>query len=128
MLRAFKCTYQALLPRGFFVFDLNTEYGLGKGWGRREFVKEDEEIVSIWKNHFDPAKKIGRLELTLFVPEGNRYLRIDEMHLERAYSLRKVAKLLKAAGFAEVHSYKHLTFQRPDSTTKRVMILAKKQP
>jgi len=26
MLKAFKCAYQALLPCGFFVFDMNTEY------------------------------------------------------------------------------------------------------
>lgn len=128
MLRAYKCAYEVLFPRGLFVFDMNTEYGLGKGWGRREFVKEDAEIVSIWRNSFDPAKKIGRLELTLFVPEQNHYLRIDEIHLERAYSLAKVTKLLKRGGFDEVHYYKHLTFSRPDSTTKRVMILAKRSP
>lgn len=128
MLGTYRCVYDVLHPGGFFVFDMNTEYGFEKGWGRRKFVKEDEEIVSIWRNSFDPVKKIARLELTLFVPEANHYLRIDETHIERAYSLPKLNRLLKNAGFVEVHLYRHLTFLPADSTTKRVMVVARKAP
>lgn len=125
---AYRCASDVLHPGGLFIFDMNTEYGLEKGWGSQEFVREDEGIVSVWRNSFDPAKKIARLDLTLFVPVGNHYFRIDEIHLEKAYSLRKIRELLKDAGFIEVHFYKHLAFQPPNPTTKRVMVLAKKQP
>lgn len=128
MLDACRCAFDVLTPGGFFIFDMNTEYGLAKCWGSREFVREDKGSVSIWRNSYDPVQKIARLDLTLFVPEGNHYLRIDEVHLEKAYSSNKIRKLLKEAGFDQVYLYKHLTFRPPDSSTKRVMVVAKKRP
>jgi SAM-dependent methyltransferase len=126
MLSAYRCASDSLVPGGLFIFDMNTEYGLAEGWGDPEFVKEEEGMVSIWRNEYDRAGKLARLALTLFVAQGDHYLRIDEVHLERAYSFRKVKRLLGQAGFADVNVYRHLTFKRLDSLAKRAMIVAKK--
>jgi len=128
MLRTYVCVYDALQSGGLFVFDLNTEYGLARGLGDTQLVREDREIVSIWRNTFDSESKIAKLGLTLFVPEEDRYIRIDETHVERAYSLTVIRRLLNRAGFVEVRIFRHLTFQSPDPATKRVMVLAKKAP
>ena len=128
MLNTYRCTHDSLAPGGLFIFDMNTEYGLAEGWGDPEFVKEEEEIVSIWRNEYDRVAKLARLALTLFVAEGDHYIRIDEVHLERAYSPRKVKDLLRQAGFSDVRVYRHLTFKRLDSMTKRAMVVGKKPP
>lgn len=128
LLNVYRCAFGALQSDGLFIFDMNTEYGLGKGWGMREIVREDENIVSIWRNSYDSPRRTAKLELTLFVPEGNHHRRIDEIHMERAYPLPRVRKLLKEAGFVKIHFYRHLTFRVPDSVTKRVMIIGKRPP
>ncbi|KPJ50097.1 hypothetical protein AMJ40_03945 [candidate division TA06 bacterium DG_26] len=128
LLDACSSAFHALGRRGLFAFDVNTEYGLAKCWGSREFVREDEGIVSIWRNDFNPTTKVARLDLTLFVPRRIHYVRIDESHQERAYPLKKLKKSLQTAGFGAVHAFRHMTFHSPGSNTKRVMIVAIKQP
>jgi ubiquinone/menaquinone biosynthesis C-methylase UbiE len=126
MLNVYRCANDTLAEGGLLIFDMNTEYGLAEGWGDPEFVKEEEGIVSIWRNEYDRAGKMARLTLTLFVREEDHYLRIDEVHLERAYTFRKVKGLLTRAGFTDIHAYKHLTFKPLDSMAKRAMVVAKK--
>jgi ubiquinone/menaquinone biosynthesis C-methylase UbiE len=128
MLKTYRRVYETLRTGGLFIFDLNTKYGLARGLGDAQFIREDREIVSIWRNSFDSESGIAKLELTLFVPEEDHYIRIDETHLERAYSLSTVSTLLNKVGFVEVRVFKHLTFRSPDPATKRVMVLAKKAP
>ncbi len=128
MLNTYRCAIDTLVRGGLFIFDMNTEYGLAEGWGDPEFVKEEEGMVSIWRNEYDRVGKLARLALTLFVAEGDHYLRIDEVHLEKAYSFRKVRNLLRRVGFADVYVYKHLTFKPLDAFAKRAMVVAKKPP
>lgn len=125
--RCFARTYGALRDRGLFVFDINTEFGLATLLGDSTQIRENGKVYSIWRNHYDRGQGIATLDLTLFVPDGRMYQRIDETHCERPLSVREVTRLLKRVGFKNVADYRHMTFRGADRRTGRVMIAALKE-
>jgi len=145
--KAYVSTYRALRKGGYFLFDMNTDFGLSQYWVNGTEIREIDGLLSIWRNSYDEKRKIARLDLTLFVPSpplrkgdkspstpplskgdsgGFYYQRIDEVHEERGYSTLEIENLLHDAGFGEVHLYRHLQFTPPLRSTNRVMVVAKK--
>jgi SAM-dependent methyltransferase len=122
----FACVFESLLDSGIFIFDMNTEYGLSTFWGDKTVVREDEHVFSIWRNRWDPRKKLAVLNLTLFVREQDVYRRIDEVHREKGYTAKEVSSVLRKVGFGEVSMFRHLTTERPSSVTGRIMFKARK--
>lgn len=133
LLLSYASTYKTLREEGYFIFDMNTQFGLSQYGSNGKEVREVDGLLSIWRNSFDRNRKIARLDLTLFVKEERRgreipptYQRIDEVHEERGYAPEVIGKLLKEAGFEEIHLFKHLQFTPPIRTTNRVMVVARK--
>lgn len=124
---AYKCAYDVLNDGGFFIFDMNTEYGLSTCWGNKVYVKENKNVLSIWRNSFDTKSHIARLDLTLFIKKNGYYERLDETHFEKAYQNSKIEDLLYSTHFKEIHVYRHLSFEKPSYYTPRIMAAAKKQ-
>jgi SAM-dependent methyltransferase len=119
--------YNSLPDSGLFIFDVNTIFALTKYWDQRLEVKEAEGVVSIWKNSYDFVKHYANLSLTLFIPRGKGYRRVDEFHQEKAYPLEDVEKMLGAAGFGKIEMFKHLTLEPPQRNTIRATIVAYKK-
>ena len=125
----FRCVADSLNESGLFVFDMNSEFGLSTLWGDRTMVKEAGSVLSIWRNSWDPRRKRATLDLTLFVKENDtsgKFTRIDEVHVERSYSAKLVAAMLRRVGLTDVSMYKHLTTKRATRTTGRIMVKAGK--
>jgi SAM-dependent methyltransferase len=132
----FDSVFRALVEGGYFVFDMNTIFGLSQYWSKGTDVREENGLLSVWRNSFNRRQKTARLDLTLFVREESPgrstgegspvYYRIDEFHEERGYSPREIELNLMAAGFQDIHIYKHLKFQVSTRTTNRIMVVAKK--
>lgn len=125
----FRCVADSLKESGLFIFDMNTEFGLSTLWGNRTLVKEEGPVLSIWRNSWDPRRKLATLDLTLFVCENDKsdeYRRIDEVHVEGGYPTKLVAGMLRRAGLTNVAVYKHLTTEKPTRATGRIMVKAGK--
>ena len=100
LLRAFELVYFYSDPGAVFVFDVKTP-----ACGRRldelgSFVLEDGDSACICRNAY--SAKSGRLttDVTLFVPYGDTYQRLDETHTQRLYAVSTVKRLVQQAGFA----------------------------
>ncbi len=122
-----RCTHNALAQNGVFLFDVNTTFALTKYWDQRLEVKEAEGMVSIWRNSYDFVSHYANLSLTLFVPRGKGYRRIDEFHQEKAFSLEDVESMLKKSGFGKIEIFKHLTLEPTQPNTIRATIIAYKK-
>jgi ubiquinone/menaquinone biosynthesis C-methylase UbiE len=122
----FKSCYRCLTPGGALIFDMNTPFGLGMYATPQVEVKEGDDSVSIWHMAFQASNRMARLDLTLFVKEGEFYRRIDEVHQERGYMIGRVEDHLHEASFSEVHTYSHMTFRPAYTSTKRIMVVARK--
>ncbi len=97
----FGCVRRALLPGGRFVFDLNVEEGYLARWrGSFGIVRDDEVLVA--RASYDQEAKVGRTDLTMLVPDGDRWQRTDVPLTQRCHAEEDVADTLRAAGFGDV--------------------------
>jgi len=93
-------------PQGIFVFDLKTDYYFSTKVGDRVFAESDEDVSYIWQNDYDTDERINQYLLTLFLQEEDgRYSRYDELHEQRAYTLKEVQKAAALAGMEFVAAY-----------------------
>jgi ubiquinone/menaquinone biosynthesis C-methylase UbiE len=129
----FNSVFRALVEGGYFIFDMNTIFGLSQYWSKGTDVRDENGLLSVWRNSFNRRQKIAQLDLTLFVHKESSktgvspvYERIDEFHEERGYSPREIELNLIAAGFQDINIFKHLKFQVSTRTTNRIMVVAKK--
>jgi SAM-dependent methyltransferase len=103
LLAAFRNVCRALIPGGFFVFDLNMEEKFRTLWcGAHPLI--EEQTVSITRAHYDPAQKLGRVDITLFHLDQH-WQRCDACVFEKCYSEDEVRSGLAQAGFCEIRAY-----------------------
>jgi SAM-dependent methyltransferase len=99
----FSNVFTALQPNGLFLFDMITEAGYRANWdGFSNIVAED--YVYAGKNSYDPARRIAKLEATIFRLE-NGWQRSDVTLPERCYSETEIRSALEAAGFVKITAH-----------------------
>jgi ubiquinone/menaquinone biosynthesis C-methylase UbiE len=124
LLNAFYSVAESLLPQSHFIFDMNTPYGL-EIISHHNIRRENEGIISIWRNQYNKKEKLLTLHLTLFVKKVNTWSRIDEIHRERGYSEDDVIMGLKKTGFKVLGTFKCFEQSNVDRFTKRILYVAK---
>lgn len=124
--QAFICTFQALKPGGLFLFDLHTEARFHE-MANDIYVERDDDIAYIWESDYDESTRICTMDLTVFVRHGDKYVRFDEVHEERAYGDDHVQAALKSAGFDLKARFGALSDDPPQVDERRVFYLAQKR-
>ncbi|MEO0141243.1 MAG: class I SAM-dependent methyltransferase [candidate division WOR-3 bacterium] len=123
MMKAFAETLRHLRPGGIFVFDLNTVYGLKRYWNDDVKVYESDGLLSVWRTRFIKPD-ISELRISVFVDEGDRWRRLDELHVERGYNHPLILNLLRRVGFSGARAFHHLTTLAPTRKTSRITYIA----
>ena len=62
-----------------------------------------DEGSFIWENEFDEESDLNQYDLTLFIrdeEDEDIYFKYEEQHVQRAYEIDNVCKLIKEAGMA----------------------------
>jgi len=105
--KTFQIACSALVPNGYFIFDMNTTYGLAVQWQRFPYFIQQEtpDYLEITENSYDYEVGIAAMRLVMFERSGKHWSRFEEVHRERAYAVDDVLLLLQNAGFV----VKHLT-------------------
>lgn len=98
---AFQCAFRALRPGGFYIFDMNTIYGLAVDWMReRTYIQnETDDFIEIHQQDFDYENLIASMTVTVFQKQGDQWERFDETHQERGYPIADIQFLLSEIGF-----------------------------
>jgi len=93
--------HKALKPGGLFMFDMNTVYGLGVQWQRRpcEVCQDTGELFEIHRKAYDFESNIATMRMTGFIRTGDAWVRVEEEHRERGYTLGEIHSALRACGF-----------------------------
>jgi SAM-dependent methyltransferase len=99
---AFACVFDALVPGGLFVFDLNMQPAFETHWNGT-FASVEESCAGITRGSYDACAKIGRVDLTLFQLAGTWH-RTDVTVLEKCYSEEEVSGALDRAGFTAIEA------------------------
>jgi len=98
---AFQNAYQALKPGGFFIFDMNTIFGLAVEWMQAKTYVQNEadDFIEIHRQEYDYENQIATMHITIFKQQGELWERIDEAHHERGYPIADLQYLLTQMGF-----------------------------
>ena len=126
---AFKSVYKALRAGGFYLFDMNTIYGLAVDWMREEtyIQNEADDFMEIHRQSFDYENQVATMAITVFHKRGELWARFDETHRERGYPIADIQFLLNETGFEIAGMFGSLS-KRTDVQTNspRVWFTARK--
>lgn len=139
LLQVFRLVNNYLDKDGIFIFDMNTEYKYKELMGDTTIAENREDVSFIWENLYDAEKRLNEYCLTLFAKaeteddeeDGEEtgktalYEKYEEVHLQRAYPLDEVKRLLAEAGMTFVTAYDVLTHEAPGPECERMYIVAK---
>ncbi len=126
---AFQSAFRALRPGGYYLFDMNTIYGLAVDWMREKtyIQNEGEDFIEIHRQDFDYENLIATMEVMVFQQKGALWERFVEQHQERGYPLADIVFLLEQTGFNISGIYGRLEERKPVQTTSpRVWFVAQK--
>jgi SAM-dependent methyltransferase len=114
----FKGVDRLLTPGGLFIFDFNTAFCLENDWGNRVAEEHSATAMLMHLYSFDPATRIGTLELLCLSRQRGRDERFKEVHHERGYTREEVIEALDSAGLTVLQemSFPDLTPPREDSS------------
>lgn len=113
--QCFAAVWRALLPGGFFVFDISTQEKLAAMDGELYGLDEDD-VAYLWRNEMDPATRVLTMDITLFVSRGGGlFERLEETHRQRAHTHEELIEALARAGFVNVQAFSGLTGSPPQA-------------
>lgn len=113
---------------GIFIFDLKTEHYYRDVLGDRVLADNREEACYIWDNHYDEESGCNQYELTLFLQDEEEkqvFYRECEFHIQKAYDLAVVKRLIKEAGMEFVAAYDAFTEDEAGKDSERIYIIAR---
>lgn len=126
---AFNNIYRSLKPNGWFLFDMNTLYGLAVEWQRNRCYVQQEtpDLMELHRTNFDFEKNLGCVTITWFVKSGEYWEKYEEKHIERGFSINEIESCLQYAGFHVVDKLSSLNPITPlGKTSGRAWFLARK--
>lgn len=124
---AFYRVGESLKDDGLFLFDLNTAYKFEISLGNQTYAATTEDAAYFWENSYDPEEKINEYYVSLFLRKesSDAYERVEEIHLERAYSLEEVTQYLENAGLTLLSVHDGYSFEKPRAESDRLFFIAK---
>ncbi|MBP9041426.1 MAG: class I SAM-dependent methyltransferase [Anaerolineaceae bacterium] len=126
---AFNNISRALKPNGWFLFDMNTVYGLAVTWQKKSCAVEQEtsDLLELHRTSYNYEKRLACLTITWFVKVDDRWEKFEEKHTERAFSIEEIEKCLEYAGFHIVDKLGRLDpFTPLQPNSSRVWFIARK--
>ncbi len=127
LLRCFQRVAAALVPGGWFIFDMNTPAAFATNWNNTTLFLDSADFSIIMRNTYDPQASLAKAVVTVFQRQGELYAKSVEEHVERAYATTEVADTLAQAGLALTARYKCFTFEEPTDETRRILYVARKR-
>ena len=122
----FRLVNNYLDPKGVFIFDFNTRYKYEEILGDRTIAENREEGSFIWENSYDQEKNLNVYELALFLPrEDGLYEKCEEEHVQRAYSIETIKRMIEKAGMELVAVYDAYTRNPGDENCERLTFIAR---
>lgn len=126
LVQVFRLANNYLDPKGILLFDFNTAAAYRDPLRQVPIVETADGDTMIWENCYDEDSRINEHRITFFLEEEDGlYSRIEELHRQRAYSLKEIRCALKEAGLIYLTAFGEGTRQAPGQDTARIYIIAR---
>lgn len=126
LIQVFREVHKILNPGGIFIFDISSFYKLENILGDNTFIEEKNGIFYSWENSFDTESSTDTMRLNFFVPEGRLYRRIEEIHIQKAYEIDNIYKMLLESGYTGIEVFDEFKFVKANEKSERIFFTAKK--
>ncbi|HHU72877.1 MAG TPA: class I SAM-dependent methyltransferase [Clostridiales bacterium] len=132
LIKIFRLVNNYLDPKGLFIFDLDTEYAYKDIIGDKTIAENREEGSFIWENTYYEEEKINQIDLTLFIPtedssSNKLFIKEEETHYRRAYSIDTIKRLIEEAGMEWVTAFHTLSEEAPRKDSERIYVIAREK-
>lgn len=129
LLGVFRLVNNYLDPKGVFIFDFNTVYKYRELLGDTTIAEDREDCSFIWDNYYYEEEQMNEYELSLFIREENSdlYRKYQETHLQKAYDLETIKRLVTQSGLEYVTAYDAFTRKAPTAKSERIYIVVREQ-
>ncbi len=124
--KCFKSVNNHLSQGGLFIFDVNSDFRINEVLPtyKNDYHKIGDTVL-IWLNSHQRNTWVG--ELIIFErTENGKYQRFYEKHIERAYKIAAIEKLLKRAKFEILEIFSDFEFKKVKKDSKRWFFVCKK--
>ncbi|MCD6579578.1 class I SAM-dependent methyltransferase [bacterium] len=91
----FKKINSALLPRGEFLLDILSLWGMKRMWGNDRFIEYHDDFNIFWTSSWDGRKQLLNISLKIKSDKGI----VSEKFVERGYSTKFLVEKLEQNGF-----------------------------
>jgi SAM-dependent methyltransferase len=91
--RLFANVGKALRKNGLFIFDISTHRNSVENFSEYINIDETNDYLLIHQADFDPEHHLQKTKLTIFKRSDNHYIRLDEEHQQRVYSVQELLSL-----------------------------------
>lgn len=127
--QVFDSVYQALETDGTFIFDVHSIFQVDEVFPEYSYHYQTEDFAFLWDSY--PGEKTHSVEhfLTFFVKDQQdekKFIRHDELHKERTYSLENYYTMLENANFYNIEIYADFSDEQPDENSSRWFFVCKK--
>ena len=127
--QVFDSVYQALEEDGTFIFDVHSLFQVDEVFPEYSYHYQTEDFAFLWDSY--PGEKSHSVEhfLTFFVKEneGDKdFIRHDELHQERTYSMENYYTMLENANFYNIKIFADFTDEKPTENTTRWFFVCQK--
>ncbi|MCR8845847.1 class I SAM-dependent methyltransferase [Paenibacillus sp. SC116] len=125
----FEHTARNLRSGGLFMFDMHHARQFEQYEQEQPFTLDEQDIAYMWHCDYDREQQQIEHDLVIFVQdnESERYHRIDEVHVQRAYETETVIEMLKEAGFEQIEVFADFAWQSADEESMRLFVTAVRQ-
>lgn len=127
----FEHTFAGLRPGGVFLFDVLTPKTFRDYANHQPYYVNQDDIAYIWTSELDDQKMKITHDLTIFVQQddkSNMFYRIEEQHVQRAFSFDWIKNTLQDTGFIDIMTGADFVFgDIPEDATRAFFIACKPQ-
>ena len=128
LVKVFKLVNNYLDTNGIFIFDMNTVYKYENILGENVIAENRENMSFIWENYYDNEERINEYDLTVYLEddedEKGRFLRFDEIHYQKGYTIEEIKEALEEAGMEFVAVYDAFSKNLPNEDSERLYFIA----
>lgn len=126
LVKYFETVNNMINTGGIFIFDISSKYKLTNILGNNTLFQEKDDFCYIWENCFDEEEELLEMRLNFFIPQQELYKRMEEYHIQKAYSEEYLIKLLSEAGFQNIRCFDDMKLEKPNNKSERIFFAAQK--
>ncbi|NLS78752.1 MAG: class I SAM-dependent methyltransferase [Chloroflexi bacterium] len=127
----FEGIFRGLHAGGWFIFDINTIYGLSvRNVQHPAHVEVDtRDAFAIHQPSYDYELNMAQTKITLFRRKGLDWDRVEELHIQHGFAWYEIRNALQKAGFRIVGNWGSLRDMSPvEKNSPRIWVAAQKPP